>query len=79
MIHVILQAAFVPSSDGAYDTSYFTSRYSWNHSDDHVNAACEFEDNSDDGTASGSSGYLSDKQEELVTIIGLFTFVIIFC
>ncbi|XP_057537927.1 probable serine/threonine protein kinase IREH1 [Amaranthus tricolor] len=59
------KAAFVPSSDGAYDTSYFTSRYSWNHSDDHVNAACEFEDNSDDGTASGSSGYLSDKQEEL--------------
>ncbi|KAJ8445055.1 hypothetical protein Cgig2_022575 [Carnegiea gigantea] len=59
------EAAFVPASDSAYDTSYFTSRFSWNHSDGHVNAASEFEDTSDDGTASGSSGRLSDKQEEL--------------
>ncbi|XP_021747282.1 probable serine/threonine protein kinase IREH1 [Chenopodium quinoa] len=59
------KAAFVPASESADDTSYFTSRYSWNHSDDHVNAASEFEDSSDDGSASGSSGYLSDKQDEL--------------
>lgn len=59
------KAAFVPASDSAYDTSYFTSRFSWNHSDGHVNAASEFEDTSDDGTASGSSGRLSDKQDEL--------------
>lgn len=63
---VTLQAAFVPASESACDTSYFTSRYSWNHSDDHVNAASEFEDTSDDGTASNSSGCLSDKQDELV-------------
>lgn len=58
------KAAFVPASESADDTSYFTSRYSWNHSDDHVNAASEFEDTSDDCSASGSSGCLSDKQDE---------------
>lgn len=68
---LISQAAFVPASESADDTSYFTSRYSWNHSDDHVNAASEFEDTSDDGTASGSSGCLSDKQDELVMFVVL--------
>lgn len=67
LMFIVPQAAFVPASESAYDTSYFTSRYSWNHSDDHVNATSEFEDTSDDDTASGSSGCLSDKQDELVS------------
>ncbi|RZR79173.1 hypothetical protein BHM03_00004805 [Ensete ventricosum] len=41
------EAAFVPSSDGALDTSYFTSRYSWNPSDEQIFEASEFEDSSD--------------------------------
>jgi len=62
----LTQAAFVPASESAYDTSYFTSRFSWNHSDDPATGASEFEDTSDDGTASGSSGRLSGKQDESV-------------
>ncbi|KAL8153554.1 hypothetical protein V2J09_011314, partial [Rumex salicifolius] len=59
------KAAFIPASESADDTSYFTSRYSWNQSDDHISAASEFEDSSDDGTATGSSSGLSNRQEEL--------------
>ncbi|XP_074276662.1 putative serine/threonine protein kinase IREH1 [Silene latifolia] len=59
------KAAFVPASESAHDTSYFTCRYPWNQSEDHVNTASEFEDTSDDGTASGSSCSLSDKPDEM--------------
>ncbi|XP_073018201.1 probable serine/threonine protein kinase IREH1 [Primulina eburnea] len=59
------KAAFVPSSDGATDTSYFTSRYSWNPSDEHVYAHSEFEYSTDNGSISGSSSCLSNRQEEL--------------
>ncbi|KAL9224364.1 hypothetical protein vseg_000403 [Gypsophila vaccaria] len=59
------KAAFVPAFESAHDTSYFTSRYSWNQSEDHVNTPSEFDDTSDDGTASGSSGSMSDKPDEL--------------
>ena len=62
----ILQAAFVPSSDNALDTSYFTSRYSWNPSDEFVNEASEYEDSSDNGSMSGSSSCVSNHHEELV-------------
>ncbi|PIN18712.1 Microtubule-associated serine/threonine kinase [Handroanthus impetiginosus] len=58
------KAAFVPASEGAMDTSYFTSRYSWNPSDEHVYAGSEFEDSSDDGSLSGSSSCLSNRHEE---------------
>lgn len=58
------QAAFVPSSESALDTSYFTSRYSWNPSDNQVLASEE--DSSDDGSMSGSSSCLSNRQDELV-------------
>ncbi|GFZ03431.1 protein kinase superfamily protein [Actinidia rufa] len=58
------KAAFVPSSESALDTTYFTSRYSWNPSDEHVYAASEFED-SDDGSTSGSSSCLSNRHDEL--------------
>lgn len=63
------QAAFVPSSESALDTSYFTSRFSWNPSDEHVYAASEFdlfEDSSDNGSMSGSSSCISNRHDELV-------------
>ncbi|KAL6517922.1 putative serine/threonine protein kinase ireh1 [Orobanche minor] len=59
------KAAFVPASEGATDTSYFTSRYSWNPSDEHVYAGSVFEDSSDNGSMSGCSSCLSDKHEEV--------------
>jgi len=62
----ILQAAFVPSSDSALDTSYFTSRYSWNPSDEFINETSEYEDSSDDGSMSGGSSCVSNCHEELV-------------
>ncbi|XP_052874812.1 probable serine/threonine protein kinase IREH1 isoform X2 [Gossypium arboreum] len=58
------KAAFVPSSESALDTSYFTSRYSWNPSDDHVYPGSELGDSSDADSLSGSSGYLSNHQDE---------------
>lgn len=58
------KAAFVPASESALDTSYFTSRYSWNTSEDHVLATSESEDSTDRDSLSGSSSY-SNRQEEL--------------
>ncbi|MBA0800924.1 hypothetical protein Gohar_011329 [Gossypium harknessii] len=58
-------AAFVPSSESALDTSYFTSRYSWNPLDDHVYPGSELDDSSDADSLSGSSGYLSNHQDEV--------------
>ncbi|CAK9158632.1 unnamed protein product [Ilex paraguariensis] len=58
------KAAFVPTSESALDTSYFTSRYSWNPSEEQVYAASEFEDSSDNGSMSGSSSYLSNRHGE---------------
>ncbi|KAJ0104826.1 hypothetical protein Patl1_19570 [Pistacia atlantica] len=59
------KAAFVPTSESALDTSYFTSRYSWNTSDDHAYPASDFEDSSDADSLSGSSSCLSNRQEEV--------------
>ncbi|XP_029119205.1 probable serine/threonine protein kinase IREH1 isoform X1 [Elaeis guineensis] len=59
------KAAFVPSSDSALDTSYFTSRYSWNPSDENIYEASEFEDSSDNGSISGSSSCVSNRHDEL--------------
>ncbi|WMV35237.1 hypothetical protein MTR67_028622 [Solanum verrucosum] len=59
------KAAFVPASEGALDTSYFTSRFSWNPSDEHVYAGSEYEGSSDDGSVSGSSSCLDNRQDEL--------------
>ncbi|OVA11207.1 Protein kinase domain [Macleaya cordata] len=58
------KAAFVPASESALDTSYFTSRFSWNTSDERVYAPSEFEDSSDSGSISGSSS-CSNRQDEL--------------
>uniref|UniRef100_A0A2P2MIV0 non-specific serine/threonine protein kinase n=1 Tax=Rhizophora mucronata TaxID=61149 RepID=A0A2P2MIV0_RHIMU len=59
------KAAFVPSSESAFDTSYFTSRISWNPSDDHAYPPSEFEDSSDAYSLSGSSSCLSNRQDEV--------------
>ncbi|KAK8574261.1 hypothetical protein V6N13_097248 [Hibiscus sabdariffa] len=59
------KAAFVPSSESALDTSYFTSRYTWNPSDDHAYPGSELDDSSDADSLSGSSGYLSNRQDEV--------------
>lgn len=56
----------MPASENALDTSYFTSRFSWNPSDERVYAASEFEDSTDSGSVSGSSSCLSNRHEELV-------------
>uniref|UniRef100_A0A453H719 non-specific serine/threonine protein kinase n=1 Tax=Aegilops tauschii subsp. strangulata TaxID=200361 RepID=A0A453H719_AEGTS len=59
------KAAFVPSSDSACDTSYFTSRYSWNPSDENIYEAYEFEDSSENGSLSGSSSCVSNHQDDM--------------
>ncbi|XP_043704002.1 probable serine/threonine protein kinase IREH1 isoform X2 [Telopea speciosissima] len=58
------KAAFVPASESALDTSYFTSRYSWNTSEDRADAPSEFDDSSDSGSLSGSSSCQSNRQDE---------------
>ncbi|KAF3437833.1 hypothetical protein FNV43_RR20589 [Rhamnella rubrinervis] len=59
------KAAFVPTSESAIDTSYFTSRYSWNTSDDLVYLPSEHEDSSDGDSLSGSSSCLSNRHDEV--------------
>ncbi|KAJ0974922.1 hypothetical protein J5N97_016887 [Dioscorea zingiberensis] len=59
------KAAFVPSSESALDTSYFTSRYSWNPSDQNIYEASEFEDSTDNGSISRSSSCVSNRHDEL--------------
>nr|XP_043629692.1 probable serine/threonine protein kinase IREH1 [Erigeron canadensis] len=57
------KAAFIPSSESALDTSYFTSRYTWSNSEQ-VYAASETENSSDDGSMSGSSSCVSHHNDE---------------
>ncbi|KAK8685215.1 hypothetical protein V6N13_041221 [Hibiscus sabdariffa] len=59
------KAAFVPTSESALDTSYFTSRYSWNPSDDRAYPGSEPDDPSDADSFSCSSGYLSNRHDEV--------------
>ncbi|KAK7251743.1 hypothetical protein RIF29_35201 [Crotalaria pallida] len=60
------KAAFVPASESALDTSYFTSRYSWNTSDGGlVYQASDDEDSSDADSLSGSSSCLSNRHDEV--------------
>ncbi|KAI4347283.1 hypothetical protein L6164_008105 [Bauhinia variegata] len=59
------KAAFIPASESALDTSYFTSRYSWNTSDGLVYPASDVEDSSDADSLSGSSSCLSNRQDEV--------------
>ena len=60
------QAMFIPSTEGAYDTSYFMSRYIWNPDDDHVNVESDFEDTTETWSGTCSSGSCSNVQDEEV-------------
>lgn len=70
---LFLQAAFVPASDSALDTSYFTSRYSWNTSDDHVYASSQYEDSGDSDSMSDSS-CISNRPDEVVSNMQMLVF-----
>ncbi|XP_042494848.1 probable serine/threonine protein kinase IREH1 [Macadamia integrifolia] len=59
------KAAFVPASESTPDTSYFISQYSSNTSEEHVYAASEYVDSSDDASLNGSSSCLSNRQDEV--------------
>jgi len=60
------KAAFVPTSDGALDTSYFTSRYMWNSSEGNAYSANNFEDISDCDSSSGSSSSFINGPDEVI-------------
>ncbi|KAF7813508.1 putative serine/threonine protein kinase IREH1 isoform X1 [Senna tora] len=59
------KAAFVPTSESALDTSYFTSRYSWNTSEGLVYPSSDVEDSSDADSLSDSSSCLSNRHDEV--------------
>ncbi|XP_042495019.1 probable serine/threonine protein kinase IRE, partial [Macadamia integrifolia] len=59
------KAAFIPAAEGAYDTSYFTSRYVWNMSDENVrSAACDFDSLSETCSLSCSGSSFSNQLDE---------------
>lgn len=62
----LIQAAFVPMSDGPLDTSYFTSRISWTTLDEHVYPPSELDDSSDADSLSGSNSGMSTGHDEVV-------------
>lgn len=62
----LLQAAFVPSSDSALDTSYFSNRYSWNPLDENIYDASEFEDSSDNGSLGGNNSCVCNHHDKRV-------------
>ncbi|KAI3705995.1 hypothetical protein L1987_76247 [Smallanthus sonchifolius] len=64
------KAAFVPSFESALDTSYFTSRYTWNTSEERGYPASETEDSSDSGSISGSSSSAINRHDEVVDEYG---------
>ncbi|KAK1431489.1 hypothetical protein QVD17_07948 [Tagetes erecta] len=64
------KAAFIPSFESELDTSYFTSRYTWNASEEHGYPASETEDSSDAGSMSGSSGSAINRHDEVVDEYG---------
>ncbi|VFQ67759.1 unnamed protein product [Cuscuta campestris] len=57
------KAAFVPTSESALDTSYFSSRFSWNASDERVLETSDIDYSSDNCSTSGSSSCLSRHDE----------------
>ena len=62
------QAAFVPSSESALDTSYFLSRVQWSTSDEHVFPPSE-DDSSDADSLSGSNSGMSTGHDEVVNYL----------
>lgn len=66
VVITFLQAAFIPTSESDLDTSYFTSRLSWDPSDEHFFPTNEAENSTDDDSRSGSSSCPSNQQDEQV-------------
>lgn len=60
---------FVPSTEGAFDTGYFMSRYVWNPEEDHVFGASDFDYMSESCSDTFSSGSLSNAADEDVSSI----------
>ncbi|KAJ4962695.1 hypothetical protein NE237_022634 [Protea cynaroides] len=59
------KAAFIPSAEGAYDTSYFTSRYVWNMADENVrSAACDLDMSETCSLSCGSSSLSNELDED---------------
>ncbi|XP_048497006.1 probable serine/threonine protein kinase IRE isoform X2 [Beta vulgaris subsp. vulgaris] len=58
------KAMFVPSTEGAFDTGYFMSRYVWNPEEDHVFGASDFDYMSESCSDTLSSGSLSNAADE---------------
>ncbi|XP_076913300.1 putative serine/threonine protein kinase IREH1 [Bidens hawaiensis] len=67
------KAAFIPSSESALDTSYFTSRYTWNNSEQVYAGASETDNSSDDGSMSGTSSCISNHRDEVADEFGGLT------
>ncbi|XP_024517080.1 probable serine/threonine protein kinase IREH1 isoform X1 [Selaginella moellendorffii] len=71
------QAVFIPSPEGAHDTSYFTSRHKWSSTDGRVYAEQEFPESSDyESSCDGSSSSVSSKHEEGVSRASFFLFLL---
>lgn len=65
---MIFQAAFIPSPDGAHDTSYFASRYAWNSNEGNFEPDPHFDESDDESTSSGSTSDSDDRPEEAVRL-----------
>ncbi|KAF6144794.1 hypothetical protein GIB67_016868 [Kingdonia uniflora] len=64
--HARQKAAFIPTAEGAYDTSYFTSRYLWNETDENFSAAAagDFDDTTDTSISGSGSSYSNRHDED---------------
>ncbi|KAL6847148.1 hypothetical protein ACP4OV_023001 [Aristida adscensionis] len=59
------KAAFIPSTDDEYDTSYFACRHAWRTADEQVNAASnDYDDRSETSSMSCGSSPQSDYEED---------------
>ncbi|GAB2265364.1 hypothetical protein Dimus_000424 [Dionaea muscipula] len=58
------KAMFIPSAEGAYDTSYFMSRYIWNPEDEHFRGGSDFDEMTETGSDSCTSGSFSNTPDE---------------
>nr|PNR28567.1 hypothetical protein PHYPA_029159 [Physcomitrium patens] len=63
------KAAFIPSPDGAHDTSYFSSRYAWNSNEGNFDTE-HFDESDDESTCSGSTSDSGDGPDEATDEFG---------
>ncbi|KAH9607453.1 hypothetical protein KSS87_019350 [Heliosperma pusillum] len=65
------KAMFVPSTEGAFDTSYFMSRYVWNPEEDHVVGSSDFDYMSESGSDTFSSGSYAADEDNLSNLASI--------